>query len=311
MWEEKRKEITELILNTQYGNINPSLSYKIRTEDAPVNFAGKALWQTVYFDFSNGELSYTVQTELILPKDKKDVPVFLAVDFLPECPNKYLPVEEILDSGFGIFKVCYQNVTADSGVFDGLCPLIGNGDFGKIAVWSYMARTMADYLDTLPSVGKYAVIGHSRLGKTALLTAALDKRFILACVNNSGCSGASIFRGKCDNAEKISDITRVFPFWFTKGFLDYVDNEDALPFDQHMLLSLVAPRYVVIGCAKEDYWADNEGAYLCAELARPVWELYGCENNVSVYERDGSHFLSRDDWHKYMNKFKEILNGNK
>ena len=311
-WEASRDEIKSLFLEKEYGFLPCTLEYQTRKEDGPLNFAGKAVWERIFFDFTKGEKSHTVVTELILPKNKENVPVFFAVDFLEDCPNKYLPVEEIIDNGFGIFKVGYQNVTSDDGDFEnGLAALFGEGDYGKIAVWSYMLRTMADYLDTVKVASHYAVIGHSRLGKTSLLTSALDDRFILACVNNSGCSGASLFRGKDDNAEKISDITRVFPFWFTKGFKDYSNNEENVPFDQHMLLSLVAPRYAIIGCAKEDHWADNEGAYISAELARPVWELYGKGENVSLYTREGTHFLSRNDWHEYMNKFNEILNINK
>ena len=132
----------------------------------------------------------------------------------------------------------------------------------------------------------------------------------MTCVNNSGCCGASLSRGKVKENETIEKITEVFPFWFCDSFKQYVNNEDKLPFDQHMLLALVAPRYLIVGGAKEDVWADNEGQHLSCALAVPAWELYekgSANKRISYYEREGTHFLSRTDWIIYMQAFKEII----
>ena len=328
-WEKYRNEVRNLILNEEYGALPPKIVPSVEIENGPHGFGGKASWQKIYFTFQNEMGSHTVKTDLILPKDTKNAPVFINVGFEREIPNKYFPVEEILDNGFGIFYFCYKDVTEDDGDFgSGLASLFeGSGkDFGKISLWAYMASRAMDYLMTRDDVDKenVAIIGHSRLGKTALLTSALDERFKLCFTNNSGCCGASLSRGKTDKNEKISDITRVFPFWFKQSFIKYVDNENALPFDQHMLLSLVAPRYIVIGGAMEDYWADNDGQFLSAYLASYAWELYGekgliCDNYIpreseklldgklGFYLREREHFLSRYDWNVYMDKFKQII----
>jgi hypothetical protein len=68
------------------------------------------------------------------------------------------------------------------------------------------AETQSEVLD----LNAACVCGHSRLGKTALLTSATDTRFRFAYSNDSGCSGASITRGK--QGERVKNITTVFPF---------------------------------------------------------------------------------------------------
>lgn len=315
-WEKHREYLKELILKEEYGALPKKLEPSIRTESESIDFAGKVKWERVYFTFENNGKSHTVITHLILPKDKENVPVFLSLNFQREMPNKYLPIEEIIDTGFGIFAFCYEEVTSDNNDFtSGLCGLFeenGKCEFGKISIWAYFASICMDYLLTRKEVDKdnVAIIGHSRLGKTALLCSALDERFKLTCVNNSGCCGASLSRGKTKENETVEKIIEVFPFWFCDSFEKYVNNEDKLPFDQHMLIALVAPRYLVVGGAKEDVWADNEGQHLSCAMAVPAWELYekGCANKkLSYYERVGTHFLSRTDWIIYMESFKEII----
>lgn len=315
-WESYRPVLRELFLKEEYGILPEKIKPSVRIEDEGVNFAGKAKWERVYFTFERNGKSHTVLANLILPKNKTNVPVFLAVDFHDVIPNKYLPMEEIIDTGFGVFDFCYKDVTTDDGDFtNGLCALFeenGRCEFGKISLWAYFASVCMDYLMTREEVDcdNIAIIGHSRLGKTALLCSALDERFKLTCVNNSGCCGVSLSRGKTDRNETIEKITEVFPFWFCDGFKKYVNNEDALPFDQHMLVALVAPRHLIVGGACEDVWADNEGQHLSCAMAVPAWEMYekDCANKrLSYYEREGSHFLSRTDWIIYMESFKKII----
>ena len=329
-WEAYKNTISTLFADEEYGIIDKKIVPTINIENGDHSFAGKVNWEVVNFTFEDGGKSHTVKTHLLLPKGKANVPVFINIGFAPEIPNKYLPLEEIIDNGFGVFYFCYQNVTTDDGDFEnGLASLFeGGGEkYGKIAIWSYMASACMDYLLTRGEVDtkNVAIIGHSRLGKTALLTSARDPRFILTCTNDSGCCGASLSRGKVEGNETIVAITDTFPFWFKKSYLKYRDNEDTFPFDQHMLLAQVAPRYLVVGGAYEDFWADNDGQFLSCHLASYIWELYGkkgflagadlpkendkfLNGEVGFYLRSGEHFLSRYDWNIYMTKFKEIIN---
>jgi hypothetical protein len=183
-----------------------------------------------------------------------------------------------------------------------------------------------DYAQTLDmlDLDNAAIIGHSRLGKTSLVTGMLDTRFKYVISNDSGCSGASITREK--TGEHIEFITKTFPYWFCKKYTDYVD-ETKLTFDQHMLLASIAPRTLIVGSALEDSWADPDAEYLGCCAASKAWENLGLtgfvhpnrlptagsvfdEGNVCYQIRTDGHYLSRRDWNVYFNIIKKKMNKN-
>ncbi len=335
-WENQARPYWKRqLLTEEYGQLPPKITPEITVQKNLIDFAGKGIWEQVTFAFEYNGKQHTVPTQLIYPADDKKHPFFIYLNFRPDIPDRYLPVEELLDNGFGIFTVCYNDVTPDNADFSiGLPALFQNGerkadDAGKIIYWSYMASQMMDYLQTLPHADQKAigVAGHSRLGKTALLTAALDERFAFVCSNNSGCSGASIARGVSEKGEHISNILNSFPYWFCPNYAKYINNEEALPFDQHCLIALVAPRGVYIGAAIQDLWADNDSQFLSCVAASKVWGLYGkagiitpdklpeCEDvltegSVGFHLRAGKHFHSRTDWLVYMSAVKKYLKKN-
>lgn len=325
-----------IILQEEYGQFPPVVTPKIFTKTKSVDCFGKAIWEEITFFFSLSGREHAVQTQLIYPKNKRKNPFFIYLNFRPNIPDKYLPIEEIIDNGFGVFTACYNDITKDNADFsDGIAGLFQQNqnregkDAGKIVYWSYMASRMMDYLQTRKEADKewIGIAGHSRLGKTALLTAAVDNRFSFACVNNSGASGAALSRGRCEGGESIKDCCKSFPFWYSLNYQKYIDNEDKLPFDQHCLIALVAPRQVYIGAAKEDVWADNDNQILSCFAASKAWSLYQVEGliapnrlplcgerftqgSIGFYLRAGHHGHIVDDWRIYMetiqNKIKNI-----
>jgi hypothetical protein len=241
---------------------------------------------------------------------------------------KYYPLEEIVDNGVIVAEMVMNDVAADreDHYEGGMAPhYIKDGKresdtFGKIGMWAFAASRVLDYLLTLDCVDKnrVGVMGHSRLGKTALWAGANDERFTHVFSNDSGCSGAALTRMKV--GETFPRIANVFPYWFNEKMQEIsvsVEASEQAPFDQHFLIAAIAPRKAYVASAMEDSWADPYSEFLACHAASPAWKIHGldgfCAPNrlpvpdeeytdgcVGYHLRPGTHFLSRYDWIRYI-----------
>ena len=241
-----------------------------------------------------------------------------ALDMAVDMDDGHWPVPMMIRRGHAVSGFYATEAHPDNGSFtEGLATVFGTTkdrketEWGVLAVWSFAASCVMDYLQTLPELdaGKIGITGHSRCGKAALWAGATDSRFAWVMPNNSGCCGAALLRGK--HGENLASINLLMGYWFAPAFGGFVGREQELPFDQHTLLALVAPRLLHVASGSTDFWADPEGEHRSTYLASQVYRLYGnpelpetfpavntpvLAGKVGYHLRQGPHLLTEYDW---------------
>jgi hypothetical protein len=237
--------------------------------------------------------------------------------------NEVWSLEQSIDRGYAVATFYNGDVDPDrTDVRGGLRPFLAKKgakptrhDTATIAAWAWGIHRAVDYLTTVKEIDpkKIAVVGHSRLGKTALLAAAFDDRIALVIPHQAGCGGTAPSRGKI--GESVARINKAFPHWFNGNFKKFNDKVDRLPFDQHCLVALVAPRPVLFGNATKDTWANPAGQFEVLKAADPVYRLLKAggldakempkpnvlsAGKLGYFIRPGEHSVTKDDWKQFL-----------
>ena len=234
-------------------------------------------------------------------------------------------MEQCVERGYAVATFYCGDIEPDqTNATTGIRTFLGLGsslpppkDTGVIAAWAWGLSRAADYLRSQKEIDgkRIALVGHSRLGKAAILAAAFDERIAMVVPLQAGCGGTAPSRGKI--GESVKAINDRFPHWFNDEFKQFNSEPDRLPFDQNCLIAMVAPRPVLIGCAREDTWSNPSGQFEMMRDADDVYRLLGVEGlsetkmpeinhlvgeRLSYYIRPGKHAMTRDDW-KYILDF--------
>ncbi|OQB14152.1 MAG: hypothetical protein BWY15_01272 [Firmicutes bacterium ADurb.Bin193] len=228
--------------------------------------------------------------------------------------------------------------------------------WGEVAAWAWGASRCMDYFEQLDSgvnSKQAAVVGVSRGGKTALWAGASDDRFAMTIGDSSGCNGAAIYHGKAvvsgalinGKQEGNCHIVKVKnnqSMWFSYNLIkdpaigttaqSARAYQDTMEFDQHMMLSLVAPRLLYIQSSANDNDGGNPPSeFLGAASVTPVYDLYNLSSlgvpatkesfnanvgsyfmgdggpdalktgRVGYHMREGLHSINRVDYNHFMN----------
>jgi dienelactone hydrolase len=298
-WPKRRAEIAAAIVPAEYGELPPARALFPMEKFRPsvTSFEGKRYlrpWLAV--DGAEGLLFFP---EVYLPSGPGPFPVIVSGDGCWPMNDK-IPREVVTR---GVILALFNR---EAFMFDGTTPKeepfdlrhAFPGDYGALTAWAWGYHRTIDYLLTLPEVdpARIAVMGHSRGGKAALLAGATDERIAVTCANQSGCGGAGCFRWQGEKSETLRDILAQFPHWFAPDLHRYLGRETELPFDQHSLKALIAPRALLTTEALGDPWANPEGSWQTHRAAREVYRFLGVEDKIGIRFRAGPHDQTLLDW---------------
>ena len=317
-WPALRTDVRDLLLSIQYGTL----------PDRPQNTTARpGAWQTEENGWRSrvDRLTFTPRTDspnvsfdlditLTLPSaqavasareripnyDENGLPVVLYVGgtrhhsvlnsgyALVNYPNDTLEPMEMGKPAFGPARRAYANLFGEN-----------HYTWGSIAAWAWGALRVADYVRDLPDLNgeRIALTGHSRNGKTALLAGALDEQIALVNPAGSGCAGAGsylVLGPECEDLAALTSRERWWA-WTHPEFENWAGREAELPFDQHWLMSLVAPRPILRTEGFDDAWANPIGTSATFLATQRVYDLLGVPERNCIHYRDGGHTHSEED----------------
>jgi hypothetical protein len=298
-WARRREEIKSMLLHYQYGHMPPAPgNIEAKELSSKTVYDGVGLQTRILLSMGPGR---SIKVNVLMTKPKGDGPFAVIVKNGPKLNE--VPIAEEIVKGRDYVLVEYIRTDLDPDENNVVGPAqqaYPDYDWATLSVWAWGGMRVIDYLETLDFVDKerIAFTGHSRGGKTALLAGAFDDRIALTVPNGSGCGGSGCYRIMGEGSEKLDDIAKPdrFSYWFAAGFHDFADKEDRLPYDQHFVKALVAPRALLTTDALGDLWANPYGTQVTQIAAKEVFEFLGAGEKIGMHFRQGGHAQNEEDW---------------
>lgn len=293
-WAKRREQIKAMLLFYEYGHLPSPCAVRVQSSSSFINNRGARQERVMLCCGPHDEVTFSL--DFLIPQGKPGpFPILLTGD----AGTTPIPAEVVargyILAQFDRTKIAPDDASHDKGVY----ALYPDSDAGALAAWAWGYHRVVDYLLTRPDVDskRIAIAGHSRGGKAVLLAGALDERVALTIANQSGTGGASPFRLQSKNSESLEKITARFGYWFHPRLRTFAGREDQLPFDQHFLMALVAPRALLLNSALQDPYANPHSTQQTFLAAQQVFKFLGASDKIGSHIRDGGHAFNESDWH--------------
>ncbi len=328
-WRESRApELKALFQHYVYGPIvvAPPLDMAWTLVSTDTNFLdGKVTRKELRLSLKRDK-EFTLKLTLLVPNNRQGAaPVFVVphpatIDNPETKPLEIRPLRLIAERGYALATFNVMEVADDVATAAPVRIPVGESEWvqtSTLAAWAWCAFRVIDYLVTDADINprQIAMTGHSRRGKTSLLAAAFDERIAIVIPNQAGTGGPAPSRKTNPNAETVGQINAKFPHWFNAEYKKFAGHEDRLPFDQHGLIALVAPRPVLLTVGQQDQWADPAGQFDMLKEANAVYRLLGSEglgcaaippmgklvdSPLGYLIRDCKHCVDEEFWKGYL-----------
>lgn len=295
-WQRRRSEMTEILLRWQFGRIPRVPTVRVenmQVEKEPVE--GLEVTPTLI----TGELVFGPRNSLRMkvgcwiPGDVSGpAPTILGIEpvWWPDPFLRHGIVARLLSRGYAFAGFDHNALSSyEDPTVRAAQDAYRDADWGTVAVAAWGCSVAMNWLETRPEVDakRVAVWGHSRRGKSALLAGALDERFTAVAPHQSGMAGSALYRVRGKGAQELEQLLE--RYWLTPRAFTFIDREHEMPFDQHWLLALVAPRPLYIYVGAKDAWGNPQGERAAFEATRPVYEWLGQPNRMVLDIVDADH----------------------
>ncbi len=298
-WPTRRAQILEILITAMYGDLpaQPEQTRCTLMHEGRAVQPSEANLRTYRIEV-NGRQAFTMR--LTLAQDVTCAPVVLNGDGCWGYATQDV-VEAIVRRGYAFAQFNRTEILSDvaeNGWQQTRCDALEGFTGGAISAWAWGYQCAVDAILQIPQLDaqRIGIVGHSRGGKAALLAGALDERIAITAANNSGAAGAGSFLWKAPGAETLGDLLNQFAFWLAPEAAQLRQVDSALPFDQHFLKALIAPRALLCTEALQDGWANPQGSWLTHLAAQPVFELCSAARHNAIAFRDGEHAHTLVDW---------------
>ncbi len=336
-WDARRTEMKRVLEYYSIGTMPPPpgnvTGHDLKSD---VVADGKVSFRLVHLTFGPGEkLGFDVAV-FIPAQSEGPFPAFVnlsfdptpGVPFIPSASNPMRPknspdpdtvarrLAPELDRGYAVVTYNYEETGDDgpAGLTNKFIAAYPDYDWHLEGAWAWGMSRVVDYLESQPFADKSRLIaiGHSRLGKATLIAGAFDERFAMVAPVGSGAYGTGAFRfnGMTNGGkEGLDEIIAHFPYWIGPRLPQFSGQLYKLPFDQHWLIALVAPRAFISLDALDDQYANGNALAESWRAAKPVFELLGAPKRLGFNFRPGRHSLSLADWQAALDFADQQLRG--
>jgi dienelactone hydrolase len=305
LWARQKRALRAQVERWMFGRMPPAPD-NLRATVTASRREGRATVREVRLQFGPGQRA-TLRVELVIPDGDGPFPVFLT-NHGRNRPWIYTAVRR------GYVACIYHATDPNYGNgddSDAWVEIYPEYDWSTLARWAWAASRAVDYLATVPEADmtRIGLAGHSRNGKQALLAAAFDER-IGAVVPSSGNSGENDpwrYATEPFANESIELLAGAQPHWFHPRLRFFSGREDKLPLDQHSLISLVAPRGVMLYSGYAESAGNPVGFEQAYRSALRVYRFLGREQNLWLHLREGEHATTAGDVENFMDFFDAVF----
>ena len=207
---------------------------------------------------------------------------------------------------------------------------------GVLMAWGWGCSKILDALEVgagkeLNIDGTNSIVtGVSRWGKATIVCGAFDKRFRMVAPSCSGAGGTALFRYTSEGntydftskgGPAAYTYTQNEPLgslqamgergWFNNRFLSF-KSVKSLPFDQHLLSSLVAAedRYLFIigSCVSED-WVNAPAMWFSYLATKEIYDFLDISENIKINIHKEGHAVIPEDMEYMTQYFNQMVYG--